>query len=148
MDDPRLYLLARDICHEAGLPWTDPRTGRTYPPPRCAPDTNHTERSTPMDTTTVTAPDEPKAAPGERMIELRVRFWTDGLAHNPGHVIPKHAWTSGMVHVTANDSHDLHAGQDTPFNSLLDLPGVIAQVLREHGIVLHPSQRDKKFLAP
>jgi hypothetical protein len=28
-----LYYVARDICHAAGLPWTDPRTGVTYPPP-------------------------------------------------------------------------------------------------------------------
>lgn len=30
---PALYDLAREICHEAGDPWTDPRTGITYPPP-------------------------------------------------------------------------------------------------------------------
>ena len=30
---PALYDVARRICHEHGLPWTDPRTGVTYPPP-------------------------------------------------------------------------------------------------------------------
>ena len=28
-----LYEVARDINHELGLPWTDPRTGVTYEPP-------------------------------------------------------------------------------------------------------------------
>lgn len=28
-----LYEVARDVCHEFGLPWTDPRTGVTHPPP-------------------------------------------------------------------------------------------------------------------
>jgi hypothetical protein len=30
---PALYDVARRTCHEFGLPWTDPRTGITYPPP-------------------------------------------------------------------------------------------------------------------
>lgn len=30
---PALYDVARQVCHDAGLPWTDPRTGKTYPPP-------------------------------------------------------------------------------------------------------------------
>jgi hypothetical protein len=29
-----LYDVARKICHDAGYPWTDPRTGITYPPKR------------------------------------------------------------------------------------------------------------------
>jgi hypothetical protein len=33
---PAVYDLARQICHESGIPWTDPRTGRTYPPPTTA----------------------------------------------------------------------------------------------------------------
>lgn len=32
-DVPALYDVARDVCHAHGMPWTDPRTGRTYPPP-------------------------------------------------------------------------------------------------------------------
>ena len=30
--DP-LYNVARHVTHEAGMSWTDPRTGVTYPPP-------------------------------------------------------------------------------------------------------------------
>jgi hypothetical protein len=29
-----LYDVARDVCHSFGLPWTDPRTGDTYDPPK------------------------------------------------------------------------------------------------------------------
>lgn len=28
-----LYDVAKHICHAYGLPWTDPRTGVTHPPP-------------------------------------------------------------------------------------------------------------------
>jgi len=28
-----LYDAAREACHSCGIPWTDPRTGVTYPPP-------------------------------------------------------------------------------------------------------------------
>ncbi len=30
---PALYEVARQTCHELGLPWTDPRTGITHQPP-------------------------------------------------------------------------------------------------------------------
>jgi hypothetical protein len=30
---PDMYDVARDLCHEHGMPWTDPRTLKTYPPP-------------------------------------------------------------------------------------------------------------------
>jgi hypothetical protein len=35
-----------------------------------------------------------EAAQGERMIEVKLRFWTNDLAAR-GNVIPKHAWTRG-----------------------------------------------------
>ena len=31
---PALYDVARDTCHAVGVPWTDPRTGILYPPPK------------------------------------------------------------------------------------------------------------------
>jgi hypothetical protein len=30
---PALYEIARQVCHEHGLSWTDPRTGVTHKPP-------------------------------------------------------------------------------------------------------------------
>lgn len=29
---PQLYDVAREVCHEMGMSWTDPRTGKTYQP--------------------------------------------------------------------------------------------------------------------
>jgi hypothetical protein len=31
---------------------------------------------------------------GERMIEIRLRFWTDELAGAKGQVLPGHAWAA------------------------------------------------------
>lgn len=31
---PQLYEVAKKICHDLGLPWTDPRTGEVWRPPR------------------------------------------------------------------------------------------------------------------
>lgn len=33
IENPALYDAARRVCHQFGLPWTDPRTDVTYPPP-------------------------------------------------------------------------------------------------------------------
>lgn len=31
--DAKLYDVARDVCHEHGMDWTDPRTGKTHKAP-------------------------------------------------------------------------------------------------------------------
>ena len=33
-----------------------------------------------------------EAAHGKRMLEVRVRFWTNDLAEGKGRIRPKHAW--------------------------------------------------------
>jgi hypothetical protein len=86
---------------------------------------------------------------GERMIELKVRFWTDEISPEPGTVQPKHAWTSGVVRVRGNKSHGIVASEarPKPFNSLLDLGSAIEQTLKERGIVLHVSRGMKKYIS-
>ena len=32
--DKKLYDVARDVCHEHGMDWTDPRTGTTHKAPK------------------------------------------------------------------------------------------------------------------
>ena len=86
-----------------------------------------------------------EAKHGERMIELKIRFWTDELCEK-GKVIPKHALTSGVVRIKRNDAHGIVPGKTRPFNSLLDLGSAIEQVLKEHGIVLHVSGGMKGYL--
>jgi hypothetical protein len=33
-ENPALYAIAKQICHEFGLDYTDPRTGKKYPAPK------------------------------------------------------------------------------------------------------------------
>ena len=86
-------------------------------------------------------------AAGEKMIEVKIRFWTNDIAAQNGHVISKHAWSSGVVRMERNDSHGIVPHAPKPFHSLLDLGSVIEKTLIEHQIVLHPSDRMAKYLA-
>lgn len=83
---------------------------------------------------------------GSRMIELRVRFWTDDLADGEGRIRPKHAWTGGVVRMSPNRSHGIKPGNPRPFNSMGDLASIIERVLIEHGVKLHPSSRMQKLI--
>src|ERR1039458_8810510 len=76
---------------------------------------------------------------GEKMVEVKVRFWTDSISSEVGKVIPKHALTSGVVRIKGNKSHGIAAGKPTPFNSLLDIGTAIEKTLIENGITLHLS---------
>jgi hypothetical protein len=83
---------------------------------------------------------------GEKMIEVKVRFWTDGIAPEDGKVVPKHAWAGGVVRVERNDAHGLVPSRPKPFNSLLDLGAVIEKVLIEHGVSLLPSRKMQRYM--
>jgi hypothetical protein len=87
---------------------------------------------------------EPKQ--GKKMIEVRLRFFTNDIALQSGKIIPKHAWTQGVVYMQRNESHSIGRGNPRPFHSLLEIGQVIEKVLLEHGIVLIPSRRMKKYL--
>ena len=87
-----------------------------------------------------------EAKHGERMIEVKIRFWTNDIAES-GKILPKHAWASGIIRMEANSSHGIAPlSNPKPFNSLLDLGQVIEKVLIEYGIVLHPSHRMRKYM--
>jgi hypothetical protein len=88
-----------------------------------------------------------EAAQGERMIEIKIRFWTNNIASGEGKVLPKHAWTSGVVRMASNRSHGITPAHPRPFHSLLDVGAVIERVLIEHGITLYPSRRTEKYIA-
>lgn len=83
---------------------------------------------------------------GERMIEVKVRFWTDQIAEGEGQILPKHAWTSGVVRMKRNKSHSIIPKDSRPFNSLMELPQVIERVLIEHDIVLHRLGKTAKYI--
>ena len=83
---------------------------------------------------------------GQKMIEVKVRFWTDDLAEE-GHIIPKHAWTAGVVRMKRNESHGIVPEAPIPFNSLAEVSAVIEQVLIDHEIRLHASRRTQRYLS-
>ena len=83
---------------------------------------------------------------GEKMIAVEIRFWTDGIAKEQDLIKPKHAWTSGVVRVRRNESHGIIPKYPVPFNSLMELPGVIEKVLIQHGIKLHRFKKMAKYI--
>ncbi len=87
-----------------------------------------------------------KAQPGERMLVLEVRFFTNKLAGN-GRVRPKHAWSGGMVRLRANESHGIKAAPTIPFHTLRGIPGAIEKVLARRGIKIHASSKERKYRA-
>jgi hypothetical protein len=87
-----------------------------------------------------------EAKQGEKMIEIKLRFWTDGIAPEHGKIVPKHAWTGGVVRIERNKSHGIEPDNPKPFNSLLDVGAVIEKMLIENEIILHPNQKMRKYL--
>ena len=87
-----------------------------------------------------------EAKQGEKMIEIKLRFWTNNIAEEDGKVIPKHAWSAGVVRIERNRSHGIEPGSPRPFHSLLDVGAMIERVLIEHGVVLHPSRKMQKYI--
>lgn len=87
-----------------------------------------------------------KATQGEKMIEIKVRFWTNDIARGKNKVIPKHARASGVVRMEPNPSHGISPKSPAPFHSLMDLPAVMERVLIAHGVTLHINRRMKKYV--
>lgn len=87
-----------------------------------------------------------KAGRGERMVEVRVRFFTDEIADGKGEIKPKNAWGCGMVRLGKNETHGIKPRGTIPFNSLAELPAVIEKALIRNGITIHPSGKMRKYL--
>ena len=85
-----------------------------------------------------------KAASGEKMIEVKLRFWTNNIAKG-GKIQPKHAWDSGVVRMEGNPSHGIKPGNPKPFHSLSNAASIVEDVLIAHGIKLHSWRKSKKF---
>ncbi len=89
--------------------------------------------------------EEREAEQGERMIEVKVRFWTNNIADGKGIILPRHAWSSGVVRMERNKSHGIDPQKPMPFHTLMDLPAVIEKVLIAHDIKLHRSRKMRKY---
>jgi hypothetical protein len=88
---------------------------------------------------------EREAAHGAKMIELKIRFWTNDIAGTPGNILPKHAWASGVVRLERNTAHGIVPGQPIPFHSLLDITAAVEKALIAHGIHLHRPRKMRHY---
>lgn len=93
------------------------------------------------------ATDSRKVLRGERMIVVKVSFWTDSIAEGKGMIRPKHALGSGVVRLQQNRALGINSQKDLKFNSVMELQAVIEQVLIQAGIKLQPSRRMKRYFA-
>ena len=87
-----------------------------------------------------------KALRGERMIVVKVSFWTDSIAEGKGMIRPKHALGSGVVRLQRNRAHRIRPQKDLKFNSVMELLAVIERVLIQARVKLHPSRRMKRYV--
>ncbi|HBG62025.1 MAG: hypothetical protein A2Y03_06500 [Omnitrophica WOR_2 bacterium GWF2_38_59] len=83
---------------------------------------------------------------GEKMIEIKVRFWTDQIAKDKGNIKPKHCWDAGVVRVKTNNVHDIKPKQPILFRSLMDIPRAIEDCLIENGITAHTENCSSKYI--
>ncbi len=74
---------------------------------------------------------------GEKMIEIKVRFWTDNIAETKGKIIPKNCWNSGIIRIERNDLHGIKSSSPLPFNSLSEILPKIEKVLKQNKIQIH-----------
>jgi len=88
--------------------------------------------------------DEREAVHGKKMIEIRVRFWTDQIAEE-GKIMPKHCWDSGVVRISSNDLHSITSSNPVPFNSLLEILPKIEKLFKKHGIKLHLGSKSRIY---
>ena len=87
-----------------------------------------------------------KAQHGEKMIEVKLRFWTNDIAEKEGEIIPKHARTAGVVGMEPNKTHGFTSGGMIHFHSLLDIGAAIEKLLINNDIKLLPSSKMEKYI--
>lgn len=88
---------------------------------------------------------EVTATHGEKTIEIRLRFLADGIAEEKGKNVPKHGWTMGVLYLTENKSQGIKPRQ-AHFDSLMEIPAKIEELIIEEGIVLHTCRKMKKYV--
>ena len=92
--------------------------------------------------------DESLALHGNKMISINISFWTDGIATQEDRIVPKHAWTGGVVKTVRNDSHGIKTSADPiPFNTLMELPSAIEKLLIREEIMLHLNSKMRKYIS-
>ena len=87
-----------------------------------------------------------KAPRGERTIRLTVAFWTNNIAEGEGNIVPKHAWSYGKISLNAKTAHGIKASEPIAFESLMELPAKLEQLLIREGITLHVGRNMGKYI--
>jgi hypothetical protein len=83
-----------------------------------------------------------KAPRLDKTIRLTLAFFTDGIAEEKRHVIPKHCWTWGNAYLKRNKTHGVQPkGVGTIFHSLDEVLPAIEKELKKNEVVLHDSGR-------
>jgi len=90
---------------------------------------------------------EVKPIQGEKMIEIRLRFWTNSIAPSKGHILPKHMWSSGTARLIKNDSHGISVEKSELFNTQLEMGVAIETLLIKNKIKVHPGVTMDKYLS-
>lgn len=85
---------------------------------------------------------------GQKMIEIKVRFWTNDIADVKGKILPKHALDKGVVRVSSNRAHGLKTSDPIAFNSLMEITSAIERCILNSGITLRLGAKSKKYLRP
>jgi hypothetical protein len=88
-----------------------------------------------------------QAQRGEKMLEIRIKLWTDQIADAHGEIVPKHAWDGGVVYMPGNKSHAIKSSASEKFHMLLGLPGAIERLFLKNRVQLHLSRRTRKYYA-
>ncbi len=84
---------------------------------------------------------------GQRMVEVRVRFFTNKIAEEKGHIVEKNIWDNGMVSLKSNDAHGIESCESpTPFNSFSEIVMAIEEQLIQNGVKVHFNRRRMKKL--
>jgi hypothetical protein len=96
--------------------------------------------------TTAKKPRAVRATHGEKMLELKVLFFTNGIARRRNAVLPGHGMTRGTVRMDRHIAHALGGGRARPFNSLMELPAAIERVLMDHGVTLHARGKMRRYM--
>jgi hypothetical protein len=84
---------------------------------------------------------------GERMIEVKIKFFTNDIApEGKGKRIkPKTCWDSGFIVMERNGLHEITPSNPVPFNSLQKMMGKLEDVLIAHGIEMRHGNMSKKL---
>ena len=91
---------------------------------------------------------ETPARDNEKMIELKIKFFTNNISVWKDYVVKKLGWQSGYVYASINKTHGIESKKPVFFHSLMELPQAIEETLLKQDIKLKSTKRTKEYLIP